>query len=664
MPFFRLVTPSISLSNLRGALEASGFACDLKHLNVEMGKRLGLDLYTWIAELAPVPLLFADLVFAPLVYDRRISSDRLKELAQPFRTARWPNLAEALEVYSDLVESARAFVTDMLHEIEWSEYPLVGFNTMFHVAPSLAMARRLKAALPNPPKVIFGGSNCEGEMGESIVRQFPFVDYVCRGEGERLIVELARHLEDGNSTPEEIQGLVWRKDGEIVCNGLGASVIRDLDSLPRPRYDDWLYEIRQSRLVDDSWLSLPIETARGCWYGEKQHCTFCGLNGQTMMFRSKSSKRAVAEFTDLLSRHPRTIYGVDNILDFRYFTELLPELAKLKHDCEIHYEIKSNVTYEQMCLLRASGCTSVQPGIESLSTSVLRLMRKGVTAAQNIRILKWAAELGVCLIWNMLYGFPDENPKDYVDMAALIPLLTHLPPPAGGCHRVRIDRFSPLFTDRIKAGAVRPVESYRELYPFESEIVGRMAHYFEHDHTNAMHTDSYIAALGQAVRGWLKESGRAAFICFSNNPGLRLVDTRAVAIEQRAILHGLEEDVFKCCLNGAAMHRLCRTLGRSESELLPILESFIDRRWAIQLDAQYITLGVPMDAYVPRDLPPKMMEDVVRDVYCARMAHFRIRQSVNMYAGFTNAFRQQTVKNLLPLNDRAAELRREEGMRL
>jgi hypothetical protein len=89
-----------------------------------------------------------------------------------------------------------------------------------------------------------------------------------------------------------------------------------------------------------------------------------------MTFRRKSPERAYQEFVDLMNYGVKLIHAVDNILDFRYFTTLLPELAKLKHDCEIFYEIKSNVTYEQVRLLRSSGCRWLQPGIESLSTPV------------------------------------------------------------------------------------------------------------------------------------------------------------------------------------------------------------------------------------------------------------------------------------------------------
>ena len=45
--------------------------------------------------------------------------------------------------------------------------------------------------------------------------------------------------------------------------------------------------------------TLLFETSRGCWWGAKSHCTFCGLNGETMAFRSKSPRRALDELEQL-----------------------------------------------------------------------------------------------------------------------------------------------------------------------------------------------------------------------------------------------------------------------------------------------------------------------------------------------------------------------------
>ena len=210
------------------------------------------------------------------------------------------------------------------------------------------------------------------------------------------------------------------------------------------------------------------------------HCTFCGLNGGRMRFRSKSPARVLAELDSLRARHPGLVIGaVDNILDMSYFATLLPALVAARGDMRLFYEVKANLRKDHVRMLRDAGVRDIQPGIESLADGVLRLMRKGVSALQNIQLLKWCAELGVRPVWNVLWGLPGEDPDEYERMAALVPLLTHLPPPSNA-GPVRIDRFSPLFEDPDAhgVGEVEPVEAYRHLYPFPAESVARLAYYF------------------------------------------------------------------------------------------------------------------------------------------------------------------------------------------
>ena len=69
--------------------------------------------------------------------------------------------------------------------------------------------------------------------------------------------------------------------------------IDDLDALPVPDYSDYFRDLDASGVSADVLPVLLFETARGCWWGAKSHCTFCGLNGGAMAFRAKSQSRAL-----------------------------------------------------------------------------------------------------------------------------------------------------------------------------------------------------------------------------------------------------------------------------------------------------------------------------------------------------------------------------------
>jgi radical SAM superfamily enzyme YgiQ (UPF0313 family) len=91
--------------------------------------------------------------------------------------------------------------------------------------------------------------------------------------------------------------------------------------------------------------------------------------------------------------------------------------------------VKVNLTQEQIRTLAEAGVHHIQPGIESMSTHVLKLMDKGATALQNVRFLKWAEAYGMAVTWNVLLGFPGEQPEDYERQLAIIRLIPHLPAP-------------------------------------------------------------------------------------------------------------------------------------------------------------------------------------------------------------------------------------------
>ena len=115
--------------------------------------------------------------------------------------------------------------------------------------------------------------------------------------------------------------------------------VHDMDSLPLPDFDAYFDAYARNAFA---WpCQLAAETSRGCWWGAKVHCKFCGLNGATMTYRSKSPRRAVDEILALSRRYGTTrLMMADNILDTRYLTTVVPALRGA--GLELFYEVKSN----------------------------------------------------------------------------------------------------------------------------------------------------------------------------------------------------------------------------------------------------------------------------------------------------------------------------------
>jgi ribosomal peptide maturation radical SAM protein 1 len=263
-----------------------------------------------------------------------------------------------------------------------------------------------------------------------------------------------------------------------------------MDALPVPNYDEYFERAEALELLPRAPrrdLHIPFESARGCWWGEKQHCTFCGLNGLGMGFRAKSAERLQEELAELSRRYRSFRFeAVDNILDVSYLKTLFTRLRDARRDYHFFYEIKSNLTREQIKVMRDGGVREVQPGIESLSTHVLQLMRKGVTASRNVNLMRWALYYQIHVSWNMIWGFPGETEEDYREQLRLLRSLTHLQPPEGA-GKIWMERYSPIFFERdaFPARYVRPEASYAYVYPPEVALE-RIAYFFDYELENTL----------------------------------------------------------------------------------------------------------------------------------------------------------------------------------
>jgi ribosomal peptide maturation radical SAM protein 1 len=590
MPFAALERPALGLSLLQAELRERGIACDVRYPSFAFADFVGGTEYRWIHGQLPYTAFAGDWSFTPALYGPRADVDA--GYVDAILRGTWHLDDESIAQILRIRAYCEHFLDHCLDTIPWSDYDVVGFTSTFEQnVASLALARRVKQQHPDTT-IVFGGANWEDEMGQALHRRFPFVDYVCSGEADRSFPELLETLWSG-SDPARVPGVVFRRDGETIATGPPV-MIRDLDELPYPDYGDFLDALRASTGAADVTPMLLIETSRGCWWGAKQHCTFCGLNGGTMAFRSKSADRALAEIV-----HLREHYGVDslsvvdNILDMRYFKTLLPMLVEQNIRMNLFYEVKANLTLDQVRQLGAAGITHIQPGIESMSDRVLRLMRKGTTALQNIQLLKWCREFGVRPEWNLLYGFPGEDPADYREMLPLFDAIDFLDGPTA-CGPIRLDRFSPYHADPASFGmvGVRPMASYRYLYPFDEDDLLRTAYYFDFDYRDGRDPRSYAGEVIERVGRWSEQGPVGGlWLCPRPDGSAALLDTRSGRREV-ALLEGWRAAAYLAFDRATTIAHVAEDLGVPPEEVRAFTEWCLERRLMVSRDDRYLALGV------------------------------------------------------------------------
>ena len=624
MPFSNLRWPNIGPSLLKAALGRRDIGCDVAYLNFDFAERLGLDEYYWIADYFAF-VLGGERLFAKHYFGAGNLPDDETYYRDILLRADAGMSREEFGQYQQVERLVVPFLDHCTGAIDWSRYAVVGFaNSFQQTMPSVCLARRIKQSRPEV-EIVFGGAACEGVMGIELLHQFPEIDYVFLGEADLTFPPVVEQILAGG--PVELPpGVVGREEGGQQAAGSGqppdrqssiinhqssiinappdpdAFMVRDMDALPYPDFDDYFARHAASPLKGEIEALLFFETSRGCWWGQKHHCKFCGLNGSTLAYRSKDPQRAVDELRYLHERHGATkACSTDNILDHRYFNTFLPMFKAAGLDLKYVFEMKCNMTRRQVETLLDCGLGAAQLGIETFITSVLRLINKGANSLQNLQTLKWLSEPGIEVKWNVLYGFPGENAEDYHALADLIPSIYHLAPPMA-VGRVRLDRFSPYFEDPEGNGMAnpRPNAAFAFSYPFPPDVLGRMAYYYEYDYADGRDPTDYFAPVLAQIETWQSLYGTVTLRQYDRPDGvLILTDTRPGAAEFQRRLRGLAREVYLYCDSGRSLKTIAGhaaalegTDPPGEAALKKMLDGWVAERIMAYVDDRYLSLAL------------------------------------------------------------------------
>jgi ribosomal peptide maturation radical SAM protein 1 len=509
MPFANVRMPSIALTQLQSRVLSAldgRVSVDILNLNHDFAKYLGLDLYGYLTDsFESQNGGLGDWFFRQVAFpDLPNNADKYFERYQPFRTP------EALRLKTRIVQSRDGLdevINKLVSLYHIDQADMVGFTSMFmQNVGSFAMAATLKRR--NPAVVtLIGGANCESPMGQIIVKRVRQIDYVFSGPALKSFPDFVKFCLEGQMLQSQsIRGVFSRTDGPragqpSIGDELPMDVPIELDYLP------FLQSVAENFPGGEVKPILPFETSRGCWWGERAHCTFCGLNGATMGYRSMSPARAIQLFDSLFQYSGKVsrLEAVDNILPKSYLKDVLP-LLNTPPNMYIFYEVKADLTEHDVEVLARAGVRHIQPGIESLATSTLKLMKKGTTVFQNLTLLKWLALYDIHPAWNLLVGFPGEGEDVYARYLEVLPLLHHLCPPSG-VYPVRFDRFSPYYDEAKKYGLdLHPLGYYAMVYPFEQADLHDLAYYFADENIAAPYFISmakWIGKLRVKVADWL-----------------------------------------------------------------------------------------------------------------------------------------------------------------
>ena len=462
MPWAMLEEPSLGLGILKTQLESKGVPCRVRHANLFLLDYIKAFTYSTVASYHSLnDFLFTYVIENSISKQQykillEVSTNILKSTAHPDWENKHPEeLADILlKIRNALIPR---FLDDCLKFVKTIRPTFVGFTCMYdQTIASVALAKLIKTNNPDI-LIVFGGYALKGATGYAVLRSFPWVDVVVEGEGEPIIERLAESSIN-KSLLSDIPGIQYRDSSDNpIKRTKPSSGYFQIDNSPLPRFSDYEADLRELALenhVEVTWDTIPVEGSRGCWWGQSNHCIFCGIDEESLKYRYKDPFIIQQSLKYLYSRHGINRFRFsDYIFPLTYYKTLLPLLADSYDRYELICEIKGNMKFSDLQLFRDAGFIRLQPGIESFSTSVLKKIRKGVSAIQNINLLVQGYKLGIEIHYNYLFGFPTDNIQEYKEQLLVIPLLYHLIPPISRT-AVFTTRFSPMHQESEQFGII------------------------------------------------------------------------------------------------------------------------------------------------------------------------------------------------------------------
>jgi ribosomal peptide maturation radical SAM protein 1 len=599
MPSLSARYPSFQLGLLKPTLEREGIPVQTFSLFMYFGAQVGWRINETLADV--YPCMVGEWIWTRAAFGDFADNEAYLDLYKPTLLSICDQAGCTIDDLRRIrEEAAPLFIDFCVNSVDWSRFGLIGFSVVFQqTLASIALARALKKRHPSIP-IIMGGASFEDDIAEEVMRGCPEIDYVHCGDAEESFPEMIRRLYSGRSM-RNLQGIMWRDNGNLAFAGRAPN-LKDMNKTPVPDFDEYFYARREGGYGngDVSDVLLPIETARGCWWGMKNHCTFCGLNRSGMEFRAKDTDNILEQLEALSNRYGILDFNaIDNIMAPEYVEKLFGRLVEAKSDFRIHYEIRPSLTRAQLKQMRMGGLFSVQPGVESFSTHLLKVMKKHTTGMRNLELIKWCTYYNINNLYNILVRFPGETSADYQVHSDIIPSILHWQPP-WAIAKARADRGSPMYTDPESQSVTRLVPSpcYEYLFPKDIFNLQRVSYYFEHEMDNTLSDEQYDELFG-IVAGWQQrwQQRPRPYLTYRKALATMLIDDGRNGSPRTTTYSGDAVALYEYCAD-ARSHKEISSKFEDATWIETALSDFVEQDFMIHLDGRYLSLALPANPYL------------------------------------------------------------------
>lgn len=337
-------------------------------------------------------------------------------------TERWPPLgllyiaSSCRSKRSDDIKVIDAFCEnlsegELVDRVVREKPDVFGISCSTHLFKDTVSAlRALHDAVPET-KLVLGGIQATF-AADRILRDYPFIDYVIKGEGEESFPELLNRIEAGHS-PSDVPGVGFAENGSARINP--DVLIEDLDSLPYPARDlledlDYGYLHENIRLTFGKFTTL--SSSRGCPF----RCSYCSCAAFAhRRWRPRSPENVVDELEELFREGYESCVFVDDNLTLSQgridrMCELIRERRiKMRFYCEGRVD---SSPYSLLRKMKDAGFDVIYFGVESAQKHVLNYYRKMTDAEQARKAVADAKRAGMIVVTSYIMGAPVESLED------------------------------------------------------------------------------------------------------------------------------------------------------------------------------------------------------------------------------------------------------------
>ncbi len=632
MPFCDEYMPCLTLALFKALLTRAGIGSRVQHEFLYFANRIGAKKYRSIMQVCTIgyghDYFACETIFADAAHDGRqlrsfdeyirwMEEEHLPGKA--FAGHQRQDTLEKLGLFREARDLAPEYIEEAAARVRDSGAKIVAFLSMYQQHNAMiALAKRLKQE-KNPPIIMAGGANCEGDAGAALIEHFAPFDYVFTGEADEILVPMCETLLREGSIPDD-----RLPDGVVSRTRFTAppgKVTTNLDALPLPDFSDFFRE-RDALLPGGAGnLIITAEDSRGCWWAAKHPCRFCGLNGSTAhLYREKSTERLADELTALSEDYPGAqCFFTGNVMSIRH-QKHLPEALASRQDywktggngLHLFSEIKSPVPEQDVERLKAAGFFWLQAGIESFSDEMLRLMGKGVSAIRQVETLKYCQAYEMKVLWYLLLGLPGETDAMVAAENEVIPKIMHLEPPNTVAHMMYL-RYN-YYMDHPEdpeAPKLRPDRGYDFVFP-DRDYIRRAVHLYAPEDSEELKKYYDYRLLGPSYEKLYELSEEWCTkrqMLFMRDFGdvVKVADTRSIAQLQLYRLTGVDAEVLRAARSTIREEKLYEKLiGRFSGEDIRETLEFLEEAYLLlHIGDEYLALPVDragsMEKFLNRD---------------------------------------------------------------